>query len=257
MALQGAAMACRTFGGLRILLGVTAQISRVPAYPLRQQPHQAARCRVLHIQATPSARHPVPPRTSAGWTTGCCSQCAAPPAGCGPRPRGLLRISSRPAPFACKAQPAMGQQGILAFGAAMPSRYSGEAHSHHSSAPSLRAAQVESARRPKRTAGPPGVDEINGASSTSNRSRNEGYCASIAPRAGETCRAKPTVADTRSSPLGASRAAASRPAPARLPAHGCALGVVTLARLGQSQFAGGAAAASRPFPPSCRAAPAG
>ena len=77
-------------------------------------------------------------------------------------------------------------------------------------APNRRAAQLESARRPKRTArSTRALMRSMGASSTSSRRRSAGYCASKVPSAGAMCRAKPTVADRRNSPLGASRAAAS------------------------------------------------
>ena len=203
-------MACRTLAGCASRWGVTAQISRVPMVHCgnsrTRRPDASASCTSrLPISATPR------PASHICWMDnwllltmrGSTRRLRA-------APSGPLRSSSRPPPSRAKPSQPWASRASGVSGLPCRSRYSGEAHSHHSSAPSLRAAQVESARRPKRTArSTRALMRSMGASSTSNRSRNEGYCASIAPRAGETCRAKPTVADMRSSPLGASRAAAS------------------------------------------------
>ena len=125
-------------------------------------------------------------------------------------PSGPRNSRGRPLPSRAKPSQRWASSASGVSGTPCSATQAGEAHSHHSSVPSRRAAQVESARRPKRTArSMRALIRSIGASSTSNRRRSDGCRASSSPSAGATCRAKPTGADRRSSPLGASREAAN------------------------------------------------
>ena len=138
------------------------------------------------------------------------------------RALGPLR-SSRPA-LRVQSPASHGPAGHLRFGAAMPVRYSGEAHSTiPAPQPACRGSNRRAAKAPPVTRA---LMRSMGASSTSNHQPLRNYCASIAQSRKAYRAQSPGGRHAWLATGRIARGRPARPAPARPPLRGCALGVV-------------------------------